>query len=40
VAGHAVDFWLTTEDPPLPDNRVTTGAGYGLGGAPVLTHRG
>jgi choline dehydrogenase-like flavoprotein len=24
VAGHAVDFWLTTEDVPLPGNRVTT----------------
>jgi choline dehydrogenase-like flavoprotein len=24
VAGHAVDFWLTTEDLPLPGNRVTT----------------
>jgi choline dehydrogenase-like flavoprotein len=23
VAGHAVDFWLTTEDVPRPDNRVT-----------------
>jgi choline dehydrogenase-like flavoprotein len=23
VAGHAVDFWLTTEDLPLPENRVT-----------------
>ena len=23
VAGHAVDFWLTTEDLPMPDNRVT-----------------
>ncbi|KJK42697.1 dehydrogenase [Lentzea aerocolonigenes] len=23
VAGHAVDFWLTTEDLPRPDNRVT-----------------
>ena len=23
VAGHAVDFWLTTEDVPQPDNRVT-----------------
>jgi choline dehydrogenase-like flavoprotein len=23
VAGHAVDFWLTTEDLPKPDNRVT-----------------
>ncbi len=22
-ARHAVDFWLTTEDLPLPDNRVT-----------------
>ena len=24
VAKHAVDFWLTTEDLPMPDNRVTT----------------
>ena len=24
VAEHAVDFWLTTEDLPLPGNRVTT----------------
>ncbi len=24
VARHAVDFWLTTEDLPRPDNRVTT----------------
>src|SRR5262249_4217279 len=23
VAHHAVDFWLTTEDLPVPDNRVT-----------------
>jgi choline dehydrogenase-like flavoprotein len=23
VAGHAVDFWLTTEDLPMPGNRVT-----------------
>jgi choline dehydrogenase-like flavoprotein len=23
LAGHAVDFWLTTEDLPMPDNRVT-----------------
>jgi choline dehydrogenase-like flavoprotein len=23
TARHAVDFWLTTEDLPLPDNRVT-----------------
>lgn len=23
VARHAVDFWLTTEDLPMPDNRVT-----------------
>ena len=23
VARHAVDFWLTTEDLPLPENRVT-----------------
>jgi choline dehydrogenase-like flavoprotein len=26
VARHAVDFWLTTEDLPLPGNRVTTDA--------------
>ena len=24
VAEHAVDFWLTTEDLPVPGNRVTT----------------
>ena len=24
VAKHAVDFWLTTEDVPTPENRVTT----------------
>ena len=23
LARHAVDFWLTSEDPPLPENRVT-----------------
>ena len=23
VAEHAVDFWLSTEDLPMPDNRVT-----------------
>jgi len=27
VAGHAVDFWLTTEDLPVPENRVTTDKG-------------
>ena len=27
VAGHAVDFWLTTEDLPVPENRVTTDSG-------------
>jgi choline dehydrogenase-like flavoprotein len=28
IAAHSVDFWLTTEDLPLPENRVTlTGAG-------------
>jgi choline dehydrogenase-like flavoprotein len=27
VARHAVDFWLTTEDLPKPENRVTTDAG-------------
>ncbi|MEU7004945.1 GMC family oxidoreductase [Nonomuraea sp. NPDC046570] len=26
VARHAVDFWLTTEDVPRPDNRVTVGS--------------
>jgi choline dehydrogenase-like flavoprotein len=26
LARHALDFWLTTEDLPLPDNRVTLGA--------------
>ncbi len=26
VAVHAVDFWLSTEDLPLPENRVTIGA--------------
>jgi choline dehydrogenase-like flavoprotein len=26
VAHHAVDFWLTTEDLPLPENRVTLDA--------------
>jgi choline dehydrogenase-like flavoprotein len=25
IAGHAVDFWLSTEDLPRPDNRVTLG---------------
>jgi len=23
IARHAVDFWLSTEDLPLPENRVT-----------------
>ncbi|MEO8123350.1 MAG: hypothetical protein ABI633_04815 [Burkholderiales bacterium] len=23
LARHAVDFWLTSEDLPMPDNRVT-----------------
>ena len=26
MAGHAVDFWLTSEDLPLPQNRVTVNA--------------
>ena len=30
VAEHAVDFWLTTEDLPLPDNRVTLGPDGGI----------
>src|SRR5206468_705231 len=25
LARHSIDFWLTTEDLPLPDNRVTLG---------------
>ncbi len=25
VAEHALDFWLTSEDLPLPNNRVTIG---------------
>ena len=27
VAEHAVDFWLTTEDLPVPENRVTARQG-------------
>ncbi len=27
IAGHAVDIWLTTEDVPRPDNRVTLDSG-------------
>jgi choline dehydrogenase-like flavoprotein len=30
VAAHAVDLWLTTEDLPKPDNRVTVDAGGGI----------
>ncbi len=30
VAEHAVDFWLSTEDLPLPDNRVTLGPDGGI----------
>jgi choline dehydrogenase-like flavoprotein len=30
VARHALDFWLTTEDLPLPDNRVTVDADGGI----------
>jgi choline dehydrogenase-like flavoprotein len=30
VARHAVDFWLTTEDLPLPDNRVTIDRGRNI----------
>jgi choline dehydrogenase-like flavoprotein len=30
VAAHAVDFWLSTEDLPLPDNRVTLGPDGGV----------
>lgn len=26
IASHAVDFWLSTEDLPRPDNRITVGA--------------
>ncbi|MGH8970876.1 MAG: GMC oxidoreductase, partial [Actinomycetes bacterium] len=31
VARHALDFWLTTEDLPLPDNRVTVDGDGGIG---------
>jgi choline dehydrogenase-like flavoprotein len=31
VARHALDFWLTTEDLPLPDNRVTVDREGGIG---------
>ena len=30
LARHAIDFWLTTEDLPLPDNRVTLGPDGGI----------
>src|SRR6201986_5274666 len=30
VAEHAVDFWLSTEDLPRPDNRVTLGPDGGV----------
>ena len=30
VAEHAVDFWLSTEDLPQPDNRVTLGPDGGI----------
>jgi choline dehydrogenase-like flavoprotein len=30
VAAHAVDFWLSTEDLPHPDNRVTLGSDGGV----------
>jgi choline dehydrogenase-like flavoprotein len=30
VAAHAVDFWLTTEDLPVPENRVTTDRDGGI----------
>src|SRR6266508_2578054 len=30
LARHSIDFWLTTEDLPLPDNRVTLGPDGGI----------
>ena len=30
IADHAVDFWLSTEDLPMPDNRVTLGPDGGV----------
>jgi choline dehydrogenase-like flavoprotein len=30
LARHSLDFWLTTEDLPLPDNQVTVDAGGGI----------
>ena len=35
MAEHAVDFWLTTEDLPEPDNRVTLRRPRRGGGAPL-----
>ena len=35
VAGHSLDFWLTSEDLPLPENRVTIDSG----GKIVLQYR-
>ena len=43
LARHAIDFWLTTEDLPLPDNRVSRcGGGIGLRYTPtnLEAHRG
>jgi hypothetical protein len=36
IAKHAIDFWLSTEDLPLPENRVTVDA---TGGSRSPTRR-
>jgi len=38
VAKHAVDFWLTTEDLPVPENRVTTDGDGNVHLAYVMTN--
>jgi choline dehydrogenase-like flavoprotein len=38
VAKHAVDFWLTTEDLPRPDNRVTVDSGGNVHLAYTMTN--
>jgi len=40
VAKHAVDFWLTTEDLPQPDNRVTVDEGGNVHLAYTATNDG
>ena len=39
VARHALDIWLTTEDLPLPDNRVTVDGDTGIRQRQLLGHK-